>query len=252
MVKVKELNFYNNDRNWARGRRWYESHFRNCGTIRGDVNPNYAMFPLCNHVPQRMHQLYPDCKIVFLVRDPVERLLSHIHHNWAVSKEDRKLERICSDLEIGVDPYNYLGVSRYFMQASQFLNCYSRQHFHFIRSSELRNNRVQSVNRLLTFLGLDGLEASGVLDETSHESSRKRKHSKWMHQLFTSRRFGGVIGKVIASSKKILPVSVYETARSAVLRPVRNDPLGEKQAQRIRELLDEDIVHFAQLTGIRF
>lgn len=83
MISVKELNFYNNETNWGRGREWYESHFANDGKLRGDVNPNYAMYPLCRDVPARLYSLYPNTKIIYLVREPVSRLVSHIQHNVA-------------------------------------------------------------------------------------------------------------------------------------------------------------------------
>ena len=74
------------DEEWARGERWYRSHFptdreraraaRSLGydPIAFEASPYYLFHP---HAPTRARQVAPDALIVALLRDPVERAFSH-------------------------------------------------------------------------------------------------------------------------------------------------------------------------------
>jgi hypothetical protein len=74
---TKELFFF--DRNWDRGADWYEPYFRNCppGKMRGEVSPSYFSNP---DTPARIKSLLPDVKLVFVLRNPLERVISLYHH----------------------------------------------------------------------------------------------------------------------------------------------------------------------------
>ncbi len=74
---TKELFFF--DRNWARGADWYARHFRGCppGRLRGEVSPSYFTAP---EAPARIKGLLPDVRLVFVLRNPLERAVSLYHH----------------------------------------------------------------------------------------------------------------------------------------------------------------------------
>jgi hypothetical protein len=74
---TKELFFF--DRNWERGTAWYERYFDACppGRIVGEVSPSYFHAPLA---PERIASLLPDAKLVFILRNPLERVISLYHH----------------------------------------------------------------------------------------------------------------------------------------------------------------------------
>jgi len=76
MSKVKELNFFNEELNWSKGLKWYEAHFQGEGKMRGEASPHYTNYPMSPGVAKRMKEIVPDAKIIYLVRDPVERLIS--------------------------------------------------------------------------------------------------------------------------------------------------------------------------------
>lgn len=73
MSEPKELSFF--AENWPRGRDWYEAHFPEDLPIRGESSPNYMKHPAFPGVPERMVSLVPDAKLVYLVRDPIARIV---------------------------------------------------------------------------------------------------------------------------------------------------------------------------------
>lgn len=251
MISVKELNFFNNMQNYAKGRGWYEQHFANDGRLRGDVNPNYAMFPLCKGVPARISEWYPSIKLVYAVREPLSRLTSHIQHNMADGKENRDVETICADLESGKDPFNYVGNSRYFMQLSQFTTCFPLSNIHVIESSELRADRDRVMSDLIKFLGLAPYEDVTSYAHTAHESSRKRSYPRFIRQAFKSNRLGGLAGKTVQATKRLLPETIYETLRGAVSKAVMPVSLTVTQKRRLTHLINSDAQQFYNLIGRR-
>ncbi len=82
--QIKGTYFF--DEEWARGERWYRSHFPTDRTrtraadrlgyhpIAFEASPYYLFHP---HAPARARQVAPDALIVALLRDPVERAFSH-------------------------------------------------------------------------------------------------------------------------------------------------------------------------------
>jgi Sulfotransferase family len=65
----------------GRGDRWYLSLFaEGSGRLCGEVTPAYAMLEAEDVA--RIHRLAPNVKIIFLLRNPVERAWSHIRFEW--------------------------------------------------------------------------------------------------------------------------------------------------------------------------
>src|ERR1044071_7027899 len=83
----KEVSFF--DRHFWRGDAGYRGNFPNRLSLRrmrarpgaepigGEASPSYMFHPLA---PQRVAELVPDARLIALVRNPVDRALSHYHH----------------------------------------------------------------------------------------------------------------------------------------------------------------------------
>ncbi len=70
----KEVNFFNRDFYFGKNSENYEKHFRGLGTMKYfESTPEYLYTPDTNKV---MHDLYPDLKLIVLLRDPVKRAYS--------------------------------------------------------------------------------------------------------------------------------------------------------------------------------
>ena len=94
MSKKKELNFFVAEREWRRGRSWYERQFPADAPVRGESSPAYTAYPVFSGVPARLAALVPDAQLLYLVRDPVERTISAIHlHGRSASTNGRRPRR---------------------------------------------------------------------------------------------------------------------------------------------------------------
>jgi hypothetical protein len=81
----KELEFFS--LNHTRGDSWYRSFFEGAegGQIGFDISPIYFMVP---EVPERIRAFDANAKVVLLVRDPVEFVISFFHNRRGVTREN--------------------------------------------------------------------------------------------------------------------------------------------------------------------
>src|SRR5439155_322961 len=87
MSSPKELNFFIAERNYPRGLDWYRAHFDPRAKVRGESSPNYTAYAQHVGVPERMHSTVPEAKLLYMVRDPIDRIAAHWVHNFAKRRE---------------------------------------------------------------------------------------------------------------------------------------------------------------------
>lgn len=151
MTATKELHYFVAEKNLSRGRAWYESNFRDAGAARavGEASPDYTKYPLYRGVPERIAGILPSARLVYVIRNPVERVRSHYLHDVARGRERRPI----GDAVLGND--HYLAPSRYAVQLEQYLGFFPRAQLMVLTSEELRSDRTVAMRRVHQFLGVD-------------------------------------------------------------------------------------------------
>jgi hypothetical protein len=151
MAERKELHFFDRPENYARGVDWYASWFTGAGDadVVGEATPGYTRFPHLPDVPRRAAALMPAARLLYVVRDPVERIRSHYQHNCAHGKEDLPFDRAVISRSV------YADVSRYAMQVERWLEHFPREQLLIVQSERLRRDRNATLCEVFTFLGVD-------------------------------------------------------------------------------------------------
>jgi Sulfotransferase domain len=166
MSAEKELHFFVEEKNWSRGIEWYESQFDPSAAVRGESSPGYSAYPLYGGVPERMARTIPDARLVYLVRDPVERVVSHYTHRTVNWPEMGTLEDALRDAHVRewlVTP------SRYWLQLEQYLAHFPAEQILVVDSDELR----ASLQKIFEFVGVDpSFESTGF--ERAHNAGTGR------------------------------------------------------------------------------
>lgn len=93
LPKVKEPNFFSDDRRWRRGLVWYADLFPVLapGFITGEASVEYTSARDAPVAAARIANTLDSVRIIYLVRDPVERLRSHYRHEVQRGRERRAL-----------------------------------------------------------------------------------------------------------------------------------------------------------------
>jgi hypothetical protein len=173
----KEVSFF--DRHFWRGATWYRGHFPNRLYLRGvraragvepivgEASPSYLFHP---QAPERAAELLPDVRLIALVRNPIDRALSHYHHEVALGREPLRFEqaldqedaRMEGELARMRDPryfshawwnFTYQSRGRYAEQLARWLELYPRERLLVVPSEDLLERPGETYRQVLEFLG---------------------------------------------------------------------------------------------------
>jgi hypothetical protein len=151
MPDLKETNFFIDHRCRMLGLPWYESLFEPArpGQLVGEASPAYTLFPLWGQVPSQVSEVLPDVKLVYVLRDPVERMRS----SWIQARSDG-LELLALK-EALTRNLLYQAGSSYALQTEQYLKHFDRDQLLFLLAEDVAERPGETLDALLTFLGLD-------------------------------------------------------------------------------------------------
>jgi hypothetical protein len=166
----KEVSYF--DRHYGRGAAWYRGNFPNRvrarGKLVGEASPSYIFHPLG---PERVKALVPEARLVALVRNPVDRALSHYHHEVALGREPLRFEdaldaeedrlrgeeeRLAADLNYFSRAWwshAYKSRGRYAEQLERWLAVFPREQLLILPSEDLGGEPERTHARVLDFLG---------------------------------------------------------------------------------------------------
>jgi sulfotransferase family protein len=240
MSRPKELNFFIDERNWPRGVDWYRRHFDPDARVRGESSPNYTAYPQHEGVAERMHSLVPDARLIYLVRDPLERIAAHWVHNYAKRRERGDLRETLTHPQT-----SYIERSRYHMQLARFLRLYDREQLLVIEQDDLRVGRVDTLRAVFEFIGVDPAFSHPRFASERHQTSRKMRSSRLALRLERASRSRG--GRLLPSSVW-LGLDAVLPLRRPIDRPDVRAALGPDELATLRE----DAERLRELTGRDF
>lgn len=170
MPERKELQFFGRV-DWRERLEWYEGQFDDAGDAIavGEASTNYSKYPTVPGAARQIARVLPGAKLVYLIRHPVDRALSQYLHAVLRGQEDRLV-----DVALATDE-RYLNFSRYWMQIEQYLVHYPPDQLLVLRSEDLRTDRLTTLQRLFTFLGVDTSFVSEALDSEFYRTEDRRE-----------------------------------------------------------------------------
>jgi sulfotransferase family protein len=224
----------------------YERYFDGADDLmRGEASPWYSWYPYITDVPERIHSLLPDVKLIYLVRDPVERAVAFYWEQFA-SNRALEFEAAFADLE---DPrHRYACASKYALQVEQYLPLFPRSELLIVDSEDLKQARHETLRSIFSFLGVDPDFSSPHFNEELNSVAGKRRAT--------------TLGRLLKHSppavaiRRTLPVQtrqyLFAPVRRATSHQVRRRPLPDDLRRRLEDVLRPDIQRFRELTARSF
>ena len=203
--KPKEPKFFG--RNYSKGWKWYASRFA-AGQkmlLRGEGSTMYtSLMASYRFTPALMYRYLPDLKLVYIVRDPLDRIVSQWRHHrgrnpgcadFAELMQDRDLKR------------RIVGCSMYYKQLSRFRAFYPDSQIHCMTFEDLLSSPRPVLKGMLKFLGAKPrlkrlLDSQGCLPRENEAGAKGRgyvKKPEWTPALRTK-----VLRQVRPDAKKML------------------------------------------------
>lgn len=192
---TKEVHFFDN--NFDKGVYWYRrffpTKFRMIGSdfVTGESSPYYLYHP---HTARRIHEVIPEVKIVILLRDPVERAISHYWDMVNIGLEDlpmkqafkKENERIKNEKEkirhnsqyksFNHQMYSYLDRGKYLEQVERYIKYFGNDNIKLLKSKQLFEDTQKTFRRVTRFLGISryDLESPEIKNESVYYKETPR------------------------------------------------------------------------------
>ncbi|MEL6579597.1 MAG: sulfotransferase [Cyanobacteria bacterium J06621_12] len=227
-AKVKETFFF--DRKFDRGEDWYYSHFAQIEKHQkvGEIAPSYfSSAEAC----ARIHQLYPNCKIIVTFREPVARLLSFFQHMQQRGEVEPKIS-----LTEAIEKCQTLPDSgQYYFHLSRWIDTFGSDNVEVIFFEELAKSPSDFSLTLCNKLGLEvestakdlGKKVNSSSAPINHNlakitySSVNLLHNLGLHKLVDLGKNLGV--KQLLSNKNAKKLELSHEEFAAVLSVVKDD-----------------------------
>ncbi|MCD6187365.1 MAG: sulfotransferase domain-containing protein [Desulfuromusa sp.] len=231
---TKETDFFKTVDDFNKGLDWYKSLFRKNGELAFEASPNYTKRHLFPGVPARMHSILPETKLIYVLRDPIDRVVSHYVHNYAHGRESRLLSEV-----IRSPDSNYIQTSNYYFQIQGFLEYYSDKKLLLIESERLRKDTVNVVNDVFKFLNLSPEHDTSILEKNFHLSSEKKRKSSLERALETR-----TTNQYLRSGIRLITAPL----RKSIERP----KLSSVDSTILAEALAPDVEKLRRFSGLEF
>lgn len=168
----KEIHFFNNY--YERGLEWYESFFPSAKEILkyqaiGETTPGYLFH---SQVPELIHKHIPDCKLIAIFRNPVERAYSQYKRHILTTAYKASFEEF-----INQNP-GVFARGLYAKQIKRYLNYFSLENILILIFETTILEGQQELNKIADFLALDSQGFSQVNSEEKIGDSYAPKLAK--------------------------------------------------------------------------
>ncbi len=224
------------------GRSAYARHFAGAGShqICGEATTGYTKQPDIPGVPERARNVLGEkFKVIYLVREPISRIISHHHH-----------ELISGQVSCGIDEAvrtdrRFVNYSRYAMQITPWRETLGPEQVLIVHFETYIENRLETIASVYRFLGIEPRCDLVRPNEVYNKSETKpvppsgllkvAQHSRWYQSLV----------------RPLLSASARYKLRSALLpkAPPRPRPPDAATVRWLVDQLREDVEELGVMMG---
>lgn len=164
---------------WSVALRWYAERFADAGPdqLLGEASVSYTDPRHSPIVADRMARSMKDVRLVYVLRQPVDRIRSHYRHEVQRRREHRPL------LEAIAEPGNpYVAQSCYFACLEPYIERFPREQILVVRFEDLVRPDGSAWSQALAFLSLSDRPVPEGAHNVSSEKARWTRAMAWAHR----------------------------------------------------------------------
>ncbi|MGB3561069.1 MAG: sulfotransferase domain-containing protein [Geitlerinemataceae cyanobacterium] len=154
LSSIKEPNFFGMDENYAKGLDWYSSVFSSAQPhqVCGEASTDYAKFPKFPKTAQRIAQTVPEVKLIYLMRNPVNRAYAYYRHLGRKFKVRETFEEHIAHTKICLESSDYM------VQIENYLQFFPKESFLFLLMDDLIERPEETLPKICRFIGVDDID----------------------------------------------------------------------------------------------
>ncbi len=238
MPELKEPNYFSDDEQYRRGFDWYEGLFAPAATddIIGEASTHYTKYPLYKNTIARMQESLVNTRFIYVMRHPIDRLVSHYIHGW--TEGDIK----CS-LNEALDKHPeliYYGMYHY--QLERYFNAFGKDKILPVFFDRLKNYPQKELERICRFIGYTQTPSWIETMEKSNVSNKRIRKFPLYNLLVES---------TVACTlrRAFIPKSIRYRIKDH-LQMKKRPTLSEEGRSRMEKEFDKDLSSLGELMGI--
>jgi len=212
-------------------------------------------------VARRIKESLPDVKLIFTLRNPIERAygnyrftvlegLEELSFEDALEREDSRLAAL-SGIWAEIQPCNYAARGRYLEQLEGYLRHFKRSAILLLKSEEMARDPVSSFRRVLAFLGIGhGAESLPLPEDYTSRSVKDPAKQKHFREHFGERYL--VLVEALRRNDDPMQYARDAQDRAQIKHLLDNlcetkVPMSERARNYLRSYYNDDFRHLASL-----
>jgi hypothetical protein len=172
LPSLKEPNFFSNDEQYCHGMDWYSGLFKEAGgsDILGEASTHYTKLPTYPQTVTRMRHCLEQPRLIYVMRDPVHRLISQYIHQWSQGEIDCELDIALTRHE------ELIAYSCYARQLAPYVETYGKSAILPVFFDRLIADPQGELERVCRFIGYSGkVQWEQHLSRSNVSAERVRK-----------------------------------------------------------------------------
>lgn len=229
MAEPKEPNFFSDDDQYRRGADWYLNLFAAApeGALCGESSTHYTKLPDYPETIPRMKALLPHVRLVYVMRHPVDRLVSHYIHQWTQNV-------IRCDINDALDGYpELISYGRYSYQLEPYFEAYGKASVLPVFFAAVQQQPQRELERIARFIGYVGTAAWKEELGAQNVSAKRLRRFRGYRLIVTSRPMASL-------RRNLVPQSVRDMVKARLTMKQR-PALDVSNLARLEAIFDEDL-----------
>ena len=237
LPELKEPNFFSDDAQYARGLDWYSGLFDDAKAtdILGEASTHYTKLPKYPKTVARMRSCLNKPRLIYVMRDPVDRLISQYIHQWSEGE-------IRCGLDEAITVHRELvAYSCYARQLEPFIEAFGKEAILLVCLDRLTKDPQGELDRVCAFIGYaEKAHWDADLSRGNVSADRMRKFP--LYDLLIDHPLAAKLRQTLVPKVARTKVRQFFSMRR---RPV----LSETMRAKVERIFDDDLAILSDWLG---
>ncbi|QDU34539.1 Glycosyl transferase family 2 [Poriferisphaera corsica] len=220
MTEPKEPNYFSDDDVYINGVDWYESLYENANPydLTGESSTHYTKLPTYPITTKRLFDYKNDVKIIYIIRHPIERLISQYIHEWTE-------KTIKEDINTAIDRYpRLISYSRFAYQLTPYIELFGTSNIQLLSFEYFIRNQENVLHDVCDFIGYHD-KAIAYQNAHSNVSKKRERVSSFRDLIVYSKLFTYIRHHYISASYRNKIKQFWQMKGRPEISPDRLDRL---------------------------